>query len=449
MMNVTRLLNRAIPVIFALAVFSLIWRQGNVILAGLPKPFEMLIIVVATLILIDLFVSKESRVFVRSLWSVWRLYGLLFGVLFLFVLVGHASSTISSPEWMMFKLEVYFEYARIAMSFLVFFVAAYTVVRYRKTLRWSLLAISVSPLVLFAAFLPQLRGFFSVSGRLIGARNDPNYLATFLALGLIIASAYFLYTRSSSRWLGIFYIIVLSPLFLWAYSRAAFLSIALALISLSVVYIISERTLKDFVFVSVLGLVFIFATTASFFILPSDSQFLIYHRSVAPVFPSEVLREFMADFISNGDVELHAIVLRNTPSDTFDISRGALWKEALGRSAVSPLGFGPAYHNWNPVGTIGRPHSLWFEVVLTAGWLGFILWLTLIFSVAKRAWQLVRLRNFTGIALATSYAYLLLNSFFLDMFTLRWLWLIMGIIVGYSFLNNNEITKSIRASADL
>ena len=329
------------------------------------------------------------------------------------------------------------------------FVTTYVVVRYRQGIKWSLLAILTSPLILFAAFVPRWRDFFTVNARLVGAKNDPNYLATFLALGLLIAAVYFLYTNSSKRWAGVAYIALFSPLFLWAYSRAAFLSVAIALVILLVLYFLEERSLVRARFAGILCGVFILFTAFSFFVLPNETQFLIYRRSIAPVFPSIELRGFMANWISEGDAGLRTAILEDAPTDTFDLSRGSLWKDALGKAAISPLGLGPAYHNWNSVGNIGRPHNTFLEVVLTAGWGGLMAFLAFLYFVARGTVRLLRRPDFTGVALAIGFIYLLLSGMFLDMFTLRWLWLIMGMIAGYTFLIGNEESQSINNPARL
>lgn len=448
-MSISRIRQYLLPIVFTLAVLSLIWRNGNILPIGAVKPFEILLALAFVLALFDFTFSPMSRSILRKLKPVWVLYGLLFGAFTLFAMVGHGFSAISFPNWASYASEVYLEYARFIFVFLLFFLTVYIVVRYAKSVRWILSAIVFSPIVLFLAFVPRLQDFFVEDARLIGARNDPNYLATFLALGLIIAAAFFLYTRSRLKWLGVVYIVVMSPLFLWAHSRAAFLSIAVALIILSAIYVIRERSFIRIGLVGILGTIFILSNIFSFFVLPNTSQALIYRRSIANVFPSETLRGFMADFTSQGDTSLHTAVLRNIPTDTFDISRGELWRDALNKSVRSPLGFGPAYHNWSPIGDIGRPHNLFLEVVLTAGWIGFFAFLIFVGLVFLKLSKIMRGSNWVGIALGTSFVYLLLNGLFLDMLTLRWLWLIMGLIVGYAFLEGDENTESISAATHL
>jgi len=437
-MNVVSIRSNILPIVFTLAVFSLIWRQGNVVVSGIPKLFEVLIGLALLVSIAEIIYSSASRSVFLELKSVWLSYGMLFGFLSLFILIGHSFSNASFPGWISYESEVYFEYARILFVFILFFLSIYVVVRYKKSIKWILGAVAFSPLVLFLAFAPRWQEFFVDNARLIGARNDPNYLATFLALGLIFAAVYFLYSRPHSRWFGILYIVLFFPLFLWAHSRAAFLSIAATLIVLAIIYVVKKRSFRSLGFVGILGSVFVFAIVASFFVLPSDSQLLIYRRSIVLVSPSESLNKTVADFILDGDTKLRTVALTNISTNTFDVSRGALWRDALWKSTKSPLGFGPAYHNWNPVFGPGRPHNLWLEVALTAGWGGLVIWVVLMITIFRDLIAISRRNDFVDMALAGGFVYLLINGTFADMLTLRWMWLVMGMIVGYAFLKRNE-----------
>lgn len=446
-MGVFRIRSQFIPILFAVAAFSLVWRLG---VAGIPKPFEILIFLVFALVAVELATSTPARESLRELMPNIRFYRMFFLAFLGFTFLGLAATSAQFPSWRDYFDEVLLEYGRMLFVFLLFFLAAYVSYRYRSAARWTLGAIALSPALLFAAFVPKWQDFFTADGRLVGARNDPNYLATFLALGLLFAAVYFLFGRSPKKWLSVGYVALASLLFLWAYSRAAYLSITVTLLALAALYVLRHRSLQSAGLVVFLGAVFVVATSASFFVLPSDSQFLIYRRSIAPLFPSEELRVFTADLISKGDESVRTAVLRKIPrADTFDVSRGELWGNALRRTAGAPLGFGPAYHNWNPVVGAGRPHNLFFEALLTAGWGGFIIFLVFLGGVSKRAIALVRRGEAVGIALALGFFYLLINSMFLDMLTLRWLWLVMGFIVGYALVEKNGSSNRVGAPADL
>jgi len=422
---------RLIPALFAVSAFSLIWRGGS------PKPFELLISLTILIVAISVFYSSSERVLLKKIWLGLRRYRILIALLLLFTIVGSLYSVSAGQGIFTYKGEVLLEYVRLLFAIVLFFLTAYVVNRYKTSSKLMLGAIAASPVVLLVAFYPRWQNFFVDNTRLIGARNDPNYLASFIALGLVIGAAYFLYKKTSKRWFGMAGIFLITPLFLWAGSRAAFLSIVITYVILVVVYLkqkMSPRALLRSVLLVVLFTVFF---SASFFILPRESQDLIRLRTTDT---------FISGLLSANDTGVDYPI---SAQDGFDYSRGDLWKDGLSTSLRSPLGLGPAYHNWSPIGEIGRPHNLWLEATLVSGWAGFIVWVLFISFVSRDAWSLIRKGSFIEVSLAGSFIYLLINGLFLDMFTLRWLWLIMGVIVGYTILIKNEDTKSISSSSDI
>lgn len=410
---------RLIPILFAVSVFSLIWR------AGFPKPFELLLGLTILLAVWHFALDRETSI---SNWGLiaLRKYGILMAVILTSAIVGILYSVSVFEEVLSHRTEIYLEYARVIFVFILFFFTIYVINRYRDSLKLSLGAIVVAPVVLIAAFAPWWRDFFVDNARLIGAKNDPNYLATFIAMGLIISWTYFLYTNSHKKWLGIFAMSFNIPLLLWTGSRSAFLSIALAYILLLSLYLSSKfSSLKARKALTLFGILILFLIF-SYFILPSDSLTSLYERA-----PSS--RTTVSEFTYDG----------------FDYSRGRLWSEGYSKSLRAPLGFGFAYHNWNPIGDIGRPHNLWLEVALSSGWVGLSSFIIILVFVVKNILSLLKDRNFVTVSLAVGFVYLLISGLFLDMFTLRWLWLIMGMIVGYSFLKSDEKTKSISTPPNL
>jgi len=400
-----------LPIVFSLSVFSLIWRSGNFLADGFPKPFEILFAISFLLFILVVIFSSNRREIIIKLKQATGAYLILFLLLILFAIVGFWFSVQSFPSWADYSSEVYLEFSRIILSFLIFLLSTYLAIFYRKSIYWIIGAIALSPVVLFSAFIPRWQSFFVENSRLIGARNDPNYLASFLAIGLIVAGAYFLYTKSNHRWFSFIYIIFMSPFFLWAHSRGAFLSLGVALIVLSFIYFFQNHAFRRIIPIGILGMVFILSITLSSFVLPSAAS-------------------------------------RDITGDGFNYSRGSLWVDGVSMIAVSPLGFGPAYHNWNPVGNIGRPHNTFLEVALTSGFGGLFAWGSILYMLFFSLSKIIKRKDFIGTALTISFIYLLLNGLFLDMLTLRWFWLIAGMIVGYEFVNRNEESKSISNSSD-
>ena len=89
------------------------------------------------------------------------------------------------------------------------------------------------------------------------------------------------------------------------------------------------------------------------------------------------------------------------------------------------------------------------EVSLNAGWGGLLLWLLFLGVISKSAIQILKKKNFIGTVLPICFLFLLISGTFVDIFTLRWLWLIIGMVVGYSLIDDDAKTKSVSSPADV
>ncbi|PIR98231.1 MAG: hypothetical protein COT89_00795 [Candidatus Colwellbacteria bacterium CG10_big_fil_rev_8_21_14_0_10_42_22] len=428
------------PAIFALTIFSLVWRQGKPFLTSTLKPFEVFLVALFLLILFEFIISAESRSLWYSLKSTRVLYGMLLGALCLFMLIGSISVF---SKWLLFAPQVYLGYANIALAILVFFISTYVVIRHERGLRWGLLAMLTSPLLFFAAFVPRWESFFIDNARLVGMQDDPNITASFIAISLLIASVLYLYRESHLRWLGVFHIVLVTPLFLWTNSRGSILAFVASFILLLILYLSQgfsrERTKAIFI----LFCLFIFSISMAFIVLPKDTQISIYERSIRPVLSNENLREIVVkDWILEGDNELYASFYKDTQIDSFDISRGDLWRQGLDNIIKSPLGFGPAYQNWNPIQHGKGAHNFWLQVPLTAGWGGFLLWIIFLGVVSRNAIKISKKKDFIGITLSIIFLFFLISGIFIDILTLKGLWFIMGMIVGYATLELSGAERS-------
>ena len=436
------------PALFTLSIFGLVWRYGTESFLGItPKPFEILFSILLTFVLFDIFISEEGRILLHRIRPTLASYSALLGALLIFIILG---SVFSFPGWIFHIKDVLIGFVNIIFSFIVFFVSAYTVVRNRDNLHRGLVALTLSPLVFLLAFIPKWQDFFINNARLIGAQNDPNITAIIIATGLILSSVFFLYSDSRLRLLSGLNVVFLVPLFLWADSRGANFSIALTLSLLAIFYLFKEASLQRVKAVFALFCIIFFSISAAYLVLPEDTRISIYSRSVVPTFPSESLNAFVLEhWVFRGDGYKYSTFDRNVSLDNFNLSRGDLWASALERVVKSPLGFGPAYHKWSPIGRDVGAHNTWLQVPLTTGWGGFLSWTVLLYLVFRAGLRATKKETLVGVALLAEFTFLLVSIVFIDAFTLKHLWLIMGMIVGYFLSQSNAEPKSIGASSDL
>jgi len=444
----SRMFSRAIPAIFVIAVFLLVWRGGNILTTAVPKPFEALIILTGVLVVFGIILGRLPFPTTQPFKQIYHVYGLLFGALLFFSAVGSFVSIVKFPTWRDFGLDVAADYGRLLFVFFLFFLTAYLVVSYKNVLRSALFALALSPIAMFVAFVPSSQSFFVKEGRLIGAHADPNYLGSFVAVGIIISIALFLYEESRLRWLGLLNLFIIAPIFLWAASRSAMLALGFALFALFAIYVVRRTSRSRFFNVLIVAGVLLTSISAGFSLFPAPSTLFIYERIMAPFVPEEVIREIVDVHTGEGRPAFEFLTRDNLNFDEqyFSRIRGNLFKAGAITFMRTPLGLGPSFYRWSPVGGVGGSHNTLLEVGLTSGWGGLLVFLIIVGSVFSKTRIFFRAEDWMGISLTVSLFCVLINSLFLDMFTLRWLWLIMGMIVGYSLLKNNDETKGVGSS---
>ena len=131
-MSIANYFRLAISTVFTLTIFSLVWRQGNIELSYIPKPFEALIVVVFILMVLEYFFSEEARVDIAQMRPTFKLYAALFAGLAIFMAISLMTSFATIPESSLFVKKISFEYGRAIFAFFSFFVAAYAVFRYKE-----------------------------------------------------------------------------------------------------------------------------------------------------------------------------------------------------------------------------------------------------------------------------------------------------------------------------
>ncbi len=430
--------------LFLAAVFSLVWRQGNFLVLPLPKIFESLIFILI-LVLAGIWMASPSE---RSLPDGFRnalrsrvvpLTALLLGPG-----IGLLFSAWLGLPWQQFAFPAGIEYLRILFALFLFCLTIYLAARWPGIVRWSMTAIAISPLLLWLALLPRLQGLLLMEWRLRGAGNDPNYLATWIAIAILISLTRFLYTPSRRAW-WLVNAAVITPLVIWTGSRSAWLVLAVATLLLGAKYLFQKSSPFRLNRMVTMALALLFGFIAGFALLPSLSKVMFVHRGLGPFLSDDsiarwtdyLMRQGVAGVVGPSSPLLPDVNLQlNRKFFGYGQDRQDLWLTAARIALVSPFGYGPAYYEWRPLSMVGiqklGSHNLWLETALTGGWLALLALFVLVAPLTWKAWALfLKSREDVAVALGMAWLALLALSFFLDMLTLRWLWLLLGFIAVY------------------
>ncbi len=427
----------AASVLLVLAVFGFIWRARTSFSIPVPEPFEVLVFLIGCVLAVGFLRSSLPRV--KEFTSEMKRYRLVLAVILAAPLLGLLGSSLAGLGWLEYTGEAAKEYARLLVGVFIFLAAAYIAFLRPQIVKPIFAAIAASPLPLWFALILPLQPFFLQAYRLRGLGNDPNYLSAWIATGVVASTILFLWERSRVRWLWFGAAILAAPLLLWAMSRAVWFAAAFALLVAGILFIREELSWDK---ARLLGTVFfglMISLAVGYLLLPVPSQSIIATRLISPFLDDEHLSRVIVLATRGGGI---------AQSDVFAAGidkKVELWSEGGRRFLKSPLGFGPAYYFWYPAGVVGvgemdkhklSVHELYLETGLVGGWLGFGAWLYFIFFLGRGATRLARTLEPQFLALAISFFMLLLSGFFFDMFTLLWLWLIMGLVAAYSILDS-------------
>lgn len=438
--------------IFIAAVFSLVWRNGNVHLINLPKPFELLVFFSAGLLLLSLIFSEhDSEPARRFFWAI-KPFKPAIGVLLLGFLIGSLNSYFAHPDSRQYFEKIFYEYARIFFSFGLFFLSAFLAIR-KGAARPALLAIAASAPILWLARSQNFFELFLAEGRLRGADGDPNYLATFIAFALIISISGWVSWTGRGRVLFLVSMALSAPLFLWTGSRAAWFSFFLAAILLLIFLAFSRQ---KYFSRALAGLVLV-ATFFSigFFFLPHFSKVNIAYRALSSTISPRAF-SLVLDWLgenaasrpdSPGGVKILDMELPKKMGFAFGQDRLFLWNTGVDFMKKNLLGLGPVFYLWQPLELIGQrpqgPHNLFLELSISGGVLALLAGLYLYLKIFEIAFVRAREEiSFENLALLACFSYFLINSFFLDTFTVRWFWLVMAFIVASPFRYTKENSQT-------
>ena len=438
-------LPRAAAAFFAVAIFLLTWRVGWPWAA--LKFSEFFFALALGSLGLTLMISAPARARLWRILLVLRVEGRWLGLLLLAAVIGHAASIFLSLDWQAYAGEIWLEYSRLLLSVLLFFAVIYLCVAFRNLNAYLLGIAAFSPLTLWASLFPAWHRvfFLAVDERLRGPGSDPNYLGSWLGLGVITAFAVFLWARGGRRWLGLSGMVGLFPLLLWTSSRGAILAVGLGFAATGLKYVLGGFTLRRAGSVATALTALLVGFWLSFAAAPPPVRAAITDRLVVPF----VGRQSAIVMFLNPGLRAASGSLSGVEAPVFEL--GADRRKLFfggGRLLLGhPFGFGPAYYRWQPVAYAGDgaklgPHNLFLEAGLTGGYLGLIALLGFLWSIARRLAGFSSGENWVGGALIGCFVALLAVSFSLDTLTLRWLWLIMGLVVARSLDSDLTIASS-------
>jgi hypothetical protein len=429
---------KANQMILFITLVLLAFRKGDLAATSVPKPFEMMFVVLILSTILELFLNKKIKYFIGVISKkIWIALICLIGS----VIIGWSMSIfiIKAP----FHFEMVMEFARLSIAVILFvLILYYANNKFLRNLYLYALLFSVINII----FLVIPNSNFIVAGRFVGFTNNMNTLSKILIVPTMFFTTISIFERKNSYWKYITILIsaCLFALMCWAGSRGGLAGLFGGLVCLLAVMMVKKLSMKEIaraimiiVFIILLG----FALTpysgkqvVTDRILNADTQQTNYNAGLKTRSLFTIIRESttFAPKVVTQTKEQNV----SGPSE----SRLGIWKYYLKEAFKNPLGEGPAFNLNQKVFNsavdeyvAADAHSTYLEVLMWGGIIAFCSFLYLIYLGGQKIKDFLIISEIdqVNIAMAAILTALLIAMTFDSDLKFFWFWAVLALILKY------------------
>ncbi len=411
-----------------LGLVALLYREGNFAGTFIPKPFEIIFVILCVSTALFMLKGSKMKDFFAS---IPRKILIAVCVMLGSVFLGWISASLSGmkPNFNMI-LELGTFLIGIGIFLLILFYAQGN----KAYARYCLYAMLVPAIYAFFIFLyPGTYLGINLKIHFLGFTINPNTISKILLIPAMFFVSYSLFEHRN-KWIKALYIFLsasMVSLIFWTGSRGSLVSLIIGMGFILVVYIFHEFTWKKIFFGSGVILAILILGQG---MLPIDRQEAFVHRVVLTFIhqPNIVstLREYTTGVViyQNKEEELEG---------TIDIKlvepRLIAWPFYLKYVLLHPLGIGPDTHKdfglvdkkGNPINS--GPHNTYLEIWLWGGILGILSFIYLLYCAFKNLTERIKSSfSLTNIALLAILFALSVSIFFDDSLSFYWFFIILA-----------------------
>jgi O-antigen ligase len=419
-----------------ISLLALIYRKGNFYNTFIPKPFEIVLVLVMLFTLIDLIKNNKFKDFFISIdKKIWIALSYLMGSVFIgwFVAVFFKDVPVN--------LNVILEFGNFVISFVIFvLVLFYTKndpISAKKYLYALLLPAGYAIFVLFSGLANYLN--LESNGTFLGLTINPNIISKILLIPALFFMTHSLF-KIQNKWIRFVYIILSSTLvslLFWVASRGGLVSLVISSVFVWLVFSFHNfNWQKLFYSGGILGLIFLIG----FLITPQAGKQRVVLRALYPSGSDassyvtiqdksvdDIFAKFMEDKSSN-----HVFVYPDRET------RFQIWPFYLKYIILNPLGMGPNTHfSFGLRDNTGEyinsgPHNTFLQIWLWGGLLGMLSFLYIFINAFKNLRVNLRFDfNPTALSLTGILFALSLSIMFDDNLSFFWFFIILALALRY------------------
>lgn len=467
-------LEKVNKILMMVALASLAIRSGNFYMTYIPKPFEILFVMIVSLTIIDIVKNKKLKEFWNSLpKNIW----LALGTLVLSILMGLFITIFIKGVPLNFYMVTEFGRLLIAMGL---FVLIFFYTREDKKLIKKFLIAIISP-ILYIVLLAHPQYAFSYDyahvsdGRFYGFSSNVNTISKLLLMPAMFFMSYSLFWLKG-KWQRLGFILLSAgsvALLLWAASRGALLALIVGLFAIFALFVARNFSFKEVarastIILSIFILGFLFTPYSGKQVvlnrvLNKDTDQTHYQWLKDRALKDIVLDSFSSknsekedddkaiEIIDYGD-EINSKTIVKAEYDGRPINasvivgvpvpetRAIIWPFHIKQAIENPFGVGPGFNTHikvfmpqvgDYVGT--GSHSSFIEQWLWGGIIGLVSFCYILFRAGQNLKIKIGRKDNDAmiVALAGIFIALIVAIFFDDSSKLFWVWAISAMAIKY------------------
>ncbi|MFA6251741.1 MAG: O-antigen ligase family protein [Candidatus Paceibacterota bacterium] len=419
-----------------LALLSLIYRLGNFYNTFIPKPFEIILVLIILLTFLDLLINKKFKQFFSSIdKKIWIALLCLLASVFIgwFVAVFFKNVPIN--------LNVILEFGNFVISLVIFVLVLFYTKDDQISAKKYLYALLLPTIYTIFVLFPEGAVYFNLenNGTFLGFIMNPNIISKILLIPTLFFITHSLFTFRNV-WIKLGYIIIsitLVALLFWVASRGGLVSLALSAVFVWLVFSLHNFNWKKLFYsgflvflILLMGFIFTPQTGKQRVVLrslyPSGSDASSY-VTVKDKSADDIVAKFVEDKSDN-----HILVYSERET------RFQIWPFYLKYILLNPLGIGPNTHlSFSLRDNVGEyinsgPHNTFLQIWLWGGLLGILSFLYIFINAFKNLRTKLR-SNFNSMALSLlSILFAVsISVMFDDSLSFFWFFIILALALRY------------------
>lgn len=453
-MTYTNIINKILPILFAVASFGLMIRISNIdyqtanpaqslvtnFLMGSGnlniltiKLFDFLIVAIGALLIFNSDFRETLKKIKPELLK-WVFY---FLALMAFIAAGQIIGYLKTGVNLM--PDVFPHYLRTIFNIYTFFLILAIFAFNKKIIKHSVYAVFISPIVITPIFFGFFKKMYLMDGhRLTGTMVNPQNLAIWLVVAFIFGIAIFLMQNKLwTKTLTLSWLSIISCFILWTETRGALIAILLSALFVIILDIFRKNFKRVKILISVIILVFFIG----FLLLPKTLQGITTIRVLNKTsYQDPQQQERILDLKNNEQHERIFRIFEYLPKGLVsDSTRLNIWLKSIIIISKNPAGLGFNYLLINPHmvndSLFGFTVNTFLETALMGGIGAFIVFIFILIKIFKSYFRTIGVNNILEWSWLVALFAFLVAATFTDHFLFRNLWFILGGAIGICIAN--------------